>query len=198
MFEVLPPENIAGVVVLHAEKYKPGRINAHNHEADDVGSRVTATSSEAFILRLYRQRNKDGFIKAFSDNPELFTSGFAPLATIMRNLHLSMPTLWPRFHLSVAESLEIKKPEVIELNVTMTEEMQQIQASIVQCIETSLSEIKKGNSKELDMEDWNVENALHKNFDVIVRRQLDPVWHKVSWKTKQIVGDLKELREMLK
>ncbi|KAF8247417.1 DNA repair protein [Wilcoxina mikolae CBS 423.85] len=176
--ELLPLEKITGVVVLHAEK-------------------VTATSSEAFILRLYRQKNKDGFIKAFSDNPEPFTSGFAPLATMMRNLHLSMPTLWPRFHLSVAESLEIKKPEVIELNVTMTEAMQQIQTSILQCIETSLSEIKKGNSKELDVEDWNVESALHKMFDVIVRRQLDPVWHRVSWKTKQIVGDLKELREML-
>lgn len=155
-------------------------------------------SPEAFILRLYRQKNKDGFIKAFSDSPVPFTTGFAPLATMMRNLHLSTPTLWPRFHLSVAESLEIKKAEVIELNIAMTESMQQIQTSILQCIETSLSEIKKGNLKELDVDDWNVESALHKNFDIIVRQQLDPIWHRVSWKTKQIVGDLKDLREMLK
>lgn len=164
----------------------------------DGDDRVTATSAEAFILRLYRQKNKDGFIKAFSDCPEPFTTGFAPLATMMKNLHLRTPSLWPRFHVSVADSLETKQPEVIEINVVMTEAMQQIQTAILQCMETSLSEIKKGNSRELDMEDWNVESALHKNFDVIVRRQLDPVWHRVSWKTRQIVGDLKELREMLK
>lgn len=87
---------------------------------------------------------------------------------------------------------------MIELNIAMTESMQQIQTSILQCIETSLSEIKKGNLKELDVDDWNVESALHKNFDIIVRQQLDPIWHRVSWKTKQIVGDLKDLREMLK
>jgi DNA excision repair protein ERCC-4 len=116
---------------------------------------------------------------------------------MMKNLHLRTPSLWPRFHLSVAESLESKTAEVIELNVAMTESMQQIQTAILQCIETSLSEIKKGNSRELDMEEWDVESALHKQFDVVVRRQLDPVWHRVSWKTRQLVGDLTQLREML-
>jgi len=82
--------------------------------------------------------------------------------------------------------------------VAMSDAMQQVQTAILQCIEASLSEIKKGNSKELDMENWDVESALHKSFDVIVRRQLDPVWHRVSAKTRQVVGDLKELREMLK
>jgi DNA excision repair protein ERCC-4 len=47
------------------------------------------------------------------------------------------------------------------------------------------------------MEDWNLDSALTKNFDVIVRRQLDPDWHRVSWKTKQIVNDLTVLRGML-
>lgn len=180
--------------MLHAEGYVGP--NSGVLVADD--GRVTATSAEAFILRMYRQKNKDGFIKAFSDCPEPFTTGFAPLATMMKNLHLRTPTLWPRFHVSVADSLETKQPEVIEINVEMSEAMQQIQTAILQCMEASLSEIKKGNSRELDMEDWNVESALHRNFDVIVRRHLDPVWHRVSWKTRQIVGDLKELREMLK
>ncbi len=49
----------------------------------------------------------------------------------------------------------------------------------------------------LEMDDWNLDSALLKNFDVIVRRQLDPNWHRVSWKTKQIVGDLTVLRGLL-
>jgi hypothetical protein len=116
---------------------------------------------------------------------------------MLRNLHLRTCSLWPRFHVTISESLEIKKPEVIELNIPLSDSMLQIQTSILQCIEASLSELKKGNSKELDMAEWNVDSALHKNFDSIVRRQLDPVWHRVSSKTRGIVGDLKELREML-
>ncbi|CAZ86654.1 unnamed protein product [Tuber melanosporum] len=168
---------ISGVVVLHSE-------------------RVIATSTEAFILRIYRQKNQEGFLKAFSDNPEPFTTGFAPLATMMRNLFLRSPSLWPRFHVTVARSLETKKAEVVELEVAMTDSMREIQTAVLECIETSISELRKSNSS-LELDDWTVDSALHKSFDVVVRRQLDPVWHRISWKTKQIVNDLTVLRRIL-
>ena len=50
---------------------------------------------------------------------------------------------------------------------------------------------------QLDLEDLNVENAYFTSFDAVVRRQLDPVWHKVGPKTKQLVGDLATLRRLL-
>lgn len=176
---LVAPESVTGLVVLHADK-------------------VVATSLEAFILRIYRQKNKAGFLKAFSDNPDPFVTGFNPLATMMRNLFLRKASLWPRFHVTVAQSLEgrRKKAEVIELEVPMTEGMTDIQNAILECVEISIQELKKGNSG-LDMGDWNIDNALLKNFDVIIRRQLDPNWHRVSWKTRQIVGDLTVLRGML-
>ncbi|KAK4102070.1 DNA repair protein [Parathielavia hyrcaniae] len=175
---LLNPETITGMVVLHAD-------------------RVVATSLEAFILRIYRQKNKAGFLKAFSDNPDPFTTGFSPLATMMRNLFLRKASLWPRFHVHVAEALEgKKKAEVIELEVPMTDAMRDIQNAIMECVEVSIHELKKGNTG-LEMDDWNLDSALLKNFDLIVRRQLDPNWHRVSWKTKQIVSDLTVLRGML-
>ncbi|KAJ4249033.1 DNA repair protein RAD16 [Fusarium falciforme] len=175
---LLNPESITGLVLLHAD-------------------RVIATSLEAFILRVYRQKNKVGFLKAFSDNPDPFTTGFSPLATMMRNLFLRKASLWPRFHVTVAQSLEgKKKAEVIELEVPMTDSMREIQNAIMECVEVSIHELKKGNSG-LEMDDWNLDSALLKNFDVMVRRQLDPNWHRVSWKTKQIVNDLTVLRTML-
>jgi DNA excision repair protein ERCC-4 len=175
---LLDPETITGLVVLHAD-------------------RIVATSLEAFILRIYRQRNKVGFLKAFSDNPEPFTTGFSPLATMMRNLFLRKASIWPRYQLTIKKSLEgKKKAEVIELEVPMTDAMRDIQNAIMECVEVSIGELKKGNSG-LEMEDWNIDSALHKNFDTIVRRQLDPVWHRVSWKTKQIVNDLTVLRGLL-
>ncbi|KAL1968663.1 hypothetical protein VTN77DRAFT_1489 [Rasamsonia byssochlamydoides] len=176
--KLLDPEKITGMIILHAE-------------------RVVATALEAFIIRIYRQFNKVGFLKAFSDSPEPFTTGFSPLANMMRNLFLRKPSLWPRFHVTVAESLEgRRKAEVIELEVPMTDKMKEIQNAVLECVEISISELKKANTG-LDMEDWTVESALHKNFDVAIRRQLDPIWHRVSFRTRQIASDLTVLRAIL-
>lgn len=141
--------------------------------------------------------NKAGFLKAFSDNPEPFTTGFAPLASMMRNLFLRKPSLWPRFHVTVAKSLEgRKKAEVIELEVPMTDGMRDIQNAILECVEVSIGELRKADTG-LELDDWTLDSALHKSFDVIVRRQLDPIWHRVSYRTRQIVNDLSVLRSIL-
>ncbi|GAO47774.1 hypothetical protein G7K_1972-t1 [Saitoella complicata NRRL Y-17804] len=184
---LLDPEKVTGLVVIRSE-------------------RVVTTSIEAFILRIFRQKNKDGFIKAFSDNPEPFTTGFAPLTNMMRNLFLRRAYLYPRFHIAVAESLETKTKksssqhratDVVELEVQMTEDMRLIQNAVLECMEVCLAELKRSNPGLIDIEEWNVESALTRNFDVTVRRQLDPVWHRVSWKTRGIVGDLGTLRSIL-
>lgn len=176
--ENMDPAKVTGLIVLHAEK-------------------VPATSLEAFIVRIYRQKNKAGFLKAFSDAPEPFTTGFSPLATMMRNLFLRKPALYPRFHVTVAKSLEgRRKAEVIELEVPMTDPMRAIQNAVLECVEVSIGELKKSNSG-LEMDDWNLDSALHRNFDAIIRRQLDPVWHRTSYKTRQIVRDLTLLRNIL-
>ncbi|KAL8701180.1 MAG: hypothetical protein Q9224_000617 [Gallowayella concinna] len=176
--KLLNPETVTGLVVLHSE-------------------RIIATSIEAFIIRIYRQMNKEGFLKAFSDNPEPFTTGFAPLTTMMRNLFLRKPSLWPRFHVTVAKSLEgRKKAEVIELEVPMTDGMKDIQNAVLECVEVSIGELRKADTG-LELDDWTLDSALHRSFDVIIRRQLDPIWHRVSFRTRQIVNDLTVLRSIL-
>lgn len=59
-------------------------------------SRVNQTSLEAFIVRLYREANHEGFLKAFSDAPEHFNSTMTPLQTCMKMLSLRRVSLWPR------------------------------------------------------------------------------------------------------
>ena len=116
---------------------------------------------------------------------------------MMRNLFLRKPSLWPRFHVTVAKSLEgRKKAEVIELEVPMTDGMRDIQNAILECVEVSIGELRKADTG-LELDDWTLDSALHKNFDVIVRRQLDPIWHRVSYRTRQIVNDLSVLRNIL-
>lgn len=116
---------------------------------------------------------------------------------MMRNLFLRKPSLWPRFHVTVAKSLEgRKKAEVVELEVPMTNNMRDIQNAILECVEVSISELRRADTG-LELDDWNLDSALHKSFDIIIRRQLDPIWHRISFKTRQIVNDLSDLRSLL-
>ena len=87
-------------------------------------------------------------------------------------------------------------PTVIELSIALTPQMQKIQNALLECIEVCLSELKRSNPT-LDMEEWTPDAALNQNFDVTIRRMLDPIWHRVSWKTKTIVADLSLLRRIL-
>jgi len=59
-------------------------------------SRITSLVNEAFIVRLFREKNKNGFIKAFTDQPEHVTSGLSPLKNVMKELQLRRVHLYPR------------------------------------------------------------------------------------------------------
>ena len=176
--KLLDPAAITGLVVLHAE-------------------RVVATSSEAFVVRVFRQNNKTGFLKAFSDHPEPFTTGFAPLTNTMRNLFVRKPSLWPRFHVTVARALEgRKKAEVVEFEVPMTAAMVAMQNAILECVEVSISELRKAGTG-IELDDWGVDSALHRNFEASIRRQMEPIMHRTSYHTRQIVRDLADLHDIL-
>jgi DNA excision repair protein ERCC-4 len=57
---------------------------------------VTPLVLEAFIVRLYREKNKTGFLKAFTDQPEHITNGMSPLKNIMKELQLRTVHIYPR------------------------------------------------------------------------------------------------------
>lgn len=173
----IPIELITGMLIMHAEQ-------------------VTPLVLEAFIVRLYREKNKMGFVKAFTDQPEHITSGLSPLKNIMKELQLRTVRIYPRFHEDIKKSLERRRADVVELSQPLTEPMANIHHAIIQCMNTTLSELKRSNTT-LDLDDFSVENAYFRSFDIIVRRQLDVVWHKVGPKTKQLVNDLATLRRLL-
>ncbi|PLW45058.1 hypothetical protein PCANC_09542 [Puccinia coronata f. sp. avenae] len=169
--------NITGIVVLHAEEVSPSSI-------------------EAFILRVFRKSNTKGFIKAFSEEPEHFTYGFSPLQTVLSQLKIRNVFLWPRFRVEIKEEFEAMKPQVIELHQPMSPAMTEIQTAIIESMDATLAEVRRGNTN-LEVDDLTIDNALHRSFDQIIRNQLNPIWHRVSYKTKQLVSDLKTLRQLL-
>uniref|UniRef100_A0A8C4EZE8 DNA repair endonuclease XPF n=1 Tax=Dicentrarchus labrax TaxID=13489 RepID=A0A8C4EZE8_DICLA len=173
----IPADLISGILVYRAHK-------------------IIESCQEAFILRLFRQKNKTGFIKAFTDKATAFSSGFCQVERVMRNLFVKKLYLWPRFQASVNTALDRHKPEVVELNVSLTPAMRAIQSSILDIMGACLKELKRYNPT-LEAEDLSLENTLGSAFDKTIRHYLDPLWHQLGAKTKALVQDLKVLRVLL-
>lgn len=161
-------------------------LNAHS---------ILESSTEAFIVRILRTGNQKLYVWAFSDKPQAMVAGFAKTERIMRCLYLKKLHLWPRFQVYVSQDLEKNPPEVVDLRVPISSHMKVIQKAVIEVMDSCLKEMRKTN--KVDVDDLTVENGLFKSFDEIVRRQLDPIWHTLGKKTKQLVSDLKTLRKLL-
>ncbi|KAL2233074.1 UNVERIFIED_CONTAM: DNA repair endonuclease UVH1 [Sesamum indicum] len=172
----LPTTSVAGIILL----------NAHS---------LSDTSTEAFIVRILRSSNRSLYVRAFSDRPHAMVSGFAKAERTLKCLFLRKLHLWPRFQVYVSQDLERDPPEVIDIRVPMSTYMIGIQKAVIEVMDACLKEMRKTN--KVDVEDLTVENGLFKSFDEIVRRQLDPIWHTLGKRTKQLVSDLKTLRKLL-
>jgi DNA excision repair protein ERCC-4 len=52
-----------------------------------------------------------------------------------------------RFHEDVKQSLERRKADVVQIGVPMTPFMKDIHGAIIQCIEATLSDLKRSNTE---------------------------------------------------
>lgn len=193
---VANPTSIDGMLVAHAEN-------------------VTEQSTEAFILRIFKTQKRwnrsseeldgsnsgliqslqYGFVKAFTDAPDLLMSGFAKVDKVLKSLFVRKLYLYPRFHEAVSEELERNPPIVEELHQTLSPKMQEIQSSIAAAVKTCIREIKRATSLiEWSDAELTLENCVTSNFDVSISRQLEHDWHRLNPSTKQLISDLRQLR----
>ncbi|XP_065343235.1 DNA repair endonuclease XPF [Cloeon dipterum] len=149
-------------------------------------------AQEAFALRLFRQRNPTGFICAVSDAPSRFSSH--NVRKVMRTIFCDNLLLWPRFHSVVVSALSGVTPEVVELHVTMTQSMLKIQTALLELLSYCVRELRRLNPGLLD--ELNVEEALASPRTL--QRLLDPVWHQLGPKSRQLIADAKTLRTLLR
>lgn len=116
---------------------------------------------------------------------------------VLRTLFVKKLFLWPRFRLEVVDALEKHhQPEVIEMSLRMTPHMKAIQSAVLVCMNTCLAELKK-SCPTLDTAQMTLENGLFASFDMVIKSALDPEWHRIPFRTKQIVNDLGVLRKLL-
>lgn len=55
--------------------------------------------------------------------------------------------MYPRYHASVKDALGRRRADVVELHQPLTESMRDIHDAIVQCMNTTLAELKRANTQ---------------------------------------------------
>ena len=158
--------------------------------------RITELSIESFILRVYRDKNRDGFIKAFTEEPEALQGEMHKVEKLLALLWVKRLYLWPRFEDLVSNTLKQSEPEVIELSQGITKDMEGVQKALVVAMNQVIIEIKKA-IPHVDTSNVTLENGLFQSFDRTIRRQLEHEWFKLSIRTKQLVTDLTVIRKLL-
>ncbi|CAD5126028.1 DgyrCDS14204 [Dimorphilus gyrociliatus] len=174
----VPSQLVSGIIIFKAHK-------------------IMESHQEAFILRLYRMQNQTGFVKAFSDNPTAFIKGLCYVERVLKALYVKKLFLWPRFHADVKDLMEKHTIDVVEMEIEMTPAMASCQTALLDIISSCVREMKKSHPSLDADEDITIETALSQNFDRTLRRHLDPIWHQLSIKTKNLVSDLRMVREIL-
>uniref|UniRef100_A0A8W7PUW3 DNA repair endonuclease XPF n=1 Tax=Anopheles coluzzii TaxID=1518534 RepID=A0A8W7PUW3_ANOCL len=170
---------------------------------------IVESCQEAFALRLYRQRNKVGFIKAFSRNVEAFTYGYGHVEKVMRNLFVKELFIWPRFHMTIQRSLKPYEPGVVEIQIPMTQNMILLQTNLLDLMNYLVKSIKTLNrfvelqEYALHNSGWTILDAAEKVFTIAKERvfnrenefepELSPKWKALSDVLRvDIPNDIKE------
>jgi DNA excision repair protein ERCC-4 len=172
--------------------------------------RISENSLESFIINVYRETNRSGFIKAFSSSPEMLQNSFQKIERMMRILFVKKLYLWPRFRMDVKEAIECRTAQnlqISEYNIPLSANMKRIQNALFVSINTCLQELRKASPTHFENnhngngnknnDPWSFENSLFQEFDQQLRFKLDSDWHRLSYRTKQIVSDLGTLRKLL-
>lgn len=179
---IIHPNRVTGIILLNVEQ-------------------LQHYCNESFILEMYRSKNKWGFIKAFSESPESFVMEFSPLMRKIKDLRLRNVLLWPRFRVDISQCLNNAiSPEnnkVIEVKVSLTNSMSQIQFGLIGCLKKCIAELNR-KTPELTLDWWNIDNALDINFLKSIDSVMIPNWHRISYESKQLVKDIRFLKNLMK
>lgn len=177
--DVLQPQLVRAVVVLRAHA-------------------VTPTSRDALVIRLLRSTPTPPTMHLFCEEPMKFSSGFSRLEKVMSCSGVSKVELWPRFRERLDTCLKKTQLDVVELFVSMDDDMIGIEGAIVDALTACVNELKSAcRSVDLDDIDLSKDVAQAAFVDVRVRRSLQPHWHRLSAKAKQLVVDLGTLTNLL-
>lgn len=83
-----------------------------------------------------------------------------------------------------------------ETRVAMTDRMRRVQQAIFDIMTACLKQLKRLRPS-LDVEQLTIERNLFKSAEANIKRQLNVEWHTIDASVRQIVRELKMLRELV-
>ncbi|VDN03180.1 unnamed protein product [Thelazia callipaeda] len=175
--ERVPVKNVAGIIVHRAHQLLNG-------------------FQESFILRLYREKKENGFIKAFSDNPGAVI-GLGVLQRLLNRLYVRRIRLLPRFDVDVKHSLDTCSPKMVEISINMPHPMRKVQCLLVDIIRTCVRELKQSSSSDISSEEEEMIQPVLDIYPSTLERQLASQQFSISEKQQRLLADLKQLRGLL-
>lgn len=190
--QILPLHLIAGLIVPLPNYYNIADSTMESFILDVYNTHLKKTTRRNSSVKA--DDHLDGFLKVFSQNPRQFHGSYSKLLNSMQCLKVKKLFLWPRFRDEIQKSI-VKGPEVIELMGNMPQNMRQIHDAILSVMQMCIDELVREN-KSIDLSDLTIENTLFKSFHRYIRSQIDPIYHKIGKKFKQLIKDLDLLRRM--
>lgn len=188
LHNAIPVERVKGLLIFAADRIKE-RSNHH------------------FALNLFRNKNRNAFIKAFSENPLALSAGFHSTEKLMGLLYISRLSLWPRFHVQVRKQLKAHVPDLVDLCVPPTIRTGALLSALRDVVKAVLNDLKL-STRVLDYSELyreaTADPALNEpkkmvlvpNFDDVARRQIEGASVR-SAKVRSLLFDLQVLRRLL-
>ena len=160
------------------------------HRTDELGM-------EAFGLYLLKRKNPSVLIKALSDRPEAVAFS---TERCMSSLHVRELILLPRFHKVVSEELEAGNVRVDEYRISLTARQKLIQVCLTDLLTYARNDLIKSHRglDDLVEEAFTNEVILSDRFESFLAIRLQATQRVLSLKTKQIIEEVRILRQLAK
>ncbi|KAF7632544.1 ERCC4 domain-containing protein [Meloidogyne graminicola] len=131
----VPFDKVAGILVYRAHEFFHG-------------------FKESFILRLFREKKTNGFVKAFTDRPLyiISTGLIGQLQRLVNLLYVRKVVIVPRFHEEVKECFEKIKPKFTQITIKLEPLQRNAQSTLYDIIATCVRELKQC-TKGFDLEE---------------------------------------------
>ena len=183
LLDRIPSHLVAGIVVL---------------DADEVAEK----SIESFLLHLYREKNKEGFVKSFSTNPQAFalSGSFSQLEKSLNWLKGEEVFLWPRFHASISAVLDQASYEVEEQHILLGKDTMEVQFALMQLLDSTVSELRRTLGATEDESEICPMRALSHQFDSEVKQLIHikyPAAIEDEFKPFLLLKDIRQLRHFI-
>ena len=155
---------------------------------------IGETSNEAFIVRVFRERNATGLFIGLSDKPHAISRN---IEAFVKMFYLTDIVVIPRFHEIVQSCLSAGMPDlsITQHDLALTVRQVELGSLITSIVSASVEEILK--NKFVNFQINSEELIKNKNEIYALRNKLEPVWMKLSWTARQIISDLAVIRKLL-